>query len=51
MSVSYNPLEIFNQLESGNQDEYESAKQKLNEAFNSSKLKNIEFSHNETIKN
>lgn len=32
-SSSYNPLEVFNQLESGNADEYESGKQKLAEAF------------------
>lgn len=36
--MAYNPLEIFNQLESGNQDEYESGKQKLAEAFSASKL-------------
>lgn len=35
-NYNYNPLEIFNQLE-GNQDEYESGKQKLAEAFSSSK--------------
>lgn len=32
-SSNYNPLEVFNQLESGNQEEYESGKQKLAEAF------------------
>ena len=36
-NYNYNPLEIFNQLES--QDEYESGKQKLAEAFSASKSK------------
>lgn len=33
MSANFNPLEIFNQLESGNQEEYENAKHKIAEAF------------------
>lgn len=36
-SSTFNPTEIFNQLESGNQEEYENAKHKLFEAFSASK--------------
>jgi hypothetical protein len=36
-SSNFNPPEIFNQLESGNQEEYENAKHKLAEAFSASK--------------
>lgn len=35
-SVNFNPQEIFNQLESGNQEEYENAKQKIFENFSAS---------------
>lgn len=35
-SSNFNPTEIFNQLESGNQEDYENAKHKLTEAFSAS---------------